>query len=265
MTERSSNNGQTSDGSAHSPADEDDDLRSSVASLARLLQGDGQRGLEDMLRHVAEFAVRAIPGADGAGLTLFEGDRADTMVASTEFVRQVDAIQYGLGEGPCISAAAQSRTMHSGSLGTETKWPRFGPRVVELGVHSVLSLPLLGRDGALGAMNVYAHAENAFSDHAIELGELYAAPAAVSVQNAQALAQARRLAEQLQSAMANRAIIDQAIGIIMGRSGISESEAFLELRTMTEAEGRTMTEIAESLVAEAIRRVRTHSADTGGS
>ena len=112
--------------------------------------------------------MRAIPGADGAGLTLLEDNRADTIVATADFVRQVDDIQYAMGEGPCISAARKSRTFTSGSLGGEPRWPRFGPRVARLGVHSVLSLPLLTPDGVFGAMNVYAHAKGAFDDHAVE-------------------------------------------------------------------------------------------------
>src|SRR4029077_2001572 len=113
------------------------------------------------------------------------------------FVREIDAIQYGLGEGPCISAAAERKTMRSGSLGGEQRWPRFGPRVGRLGVHSVLSLPLLTPDGVFGAMNVYARAKDAFDDHAVNVGELFSVPAAIAVQNAQVLAQAKRLAANL--------------------------------------------------------------------
>jgi len=49
--------------------------------------------------------------------------------------------QYGIGQGPCISAAAEGRTMRSGSLGGDPRWPRFGPRAGRLGVHSVLAVP----------------------------------------------------------------------------------------------------------------------------
>jgi hypothetical protein len=142
---------------AHAP--DDVDLRESLVDLSRLAASEGQQGLEQMLTHVAEFAVRAIPGVDGAGLTLFQDDRPDTVVASAEFVREVDAIQYGIGEGPCITAAAEGRTVRSGSLGGDRAWPRFGPRIGRLGVHSVLSLPLLSPGGVLGSMNVYAHAK----------------------------------------------------------------------------------------------------------
>ena len=77
----------------------------------------GRLELEETLTQVATFAVRAIPGADGAGLTLLEEHRSDTIVATDPFVRDVDTIQYSLGEGPCISAANERRTFTSGFLG----------------------------------------------------------------------------------------------------------------------------------------------------
>ena len=146
------------------PGGDEIELRESLTSLSRL--ATGQLSLEQILTQVAEFAVRAIPGADGAGLTLLENNRGDTIVATAPFVRAVDDIQYRIREGPCISAAAEGRTMRSGSLGGEPRWPRFGPRVSRLGVHSVLSLPLVTPDGVFGAMNVYAHDKNVFDERA---------------------------------------------------------------------------------------------------
>jgi len=98
---------------------EDADLAVSLAALSRL--SSARLGLEDLLTEVAAGAVRAIPGAEGAGLTLLETDRGDTIVKTAPFVREVDDIQYGLGEGPCISAADTGRTVRSGSLGID-RW-----------------------------------------------------------------------------------------------------------------------------------------------
>ncbi len=246
-----------SDPNAQDQADaEDADLASSLAGLSQLAVGHGQQGLEDMLRHVADFAANAIPGADGAGLTLLQDDRADTIVASTQFVRDVDAIQYGIGEGPCITAATEARTVRSGSLGGDPQWPHFGPRVGRLGVHSVLSLPLIGPDGVLGAMNVYAHAKQAFDDRAAELGELFAIPAAISVLNAQALNQARRLSIQLEAALAGRSVIDRALGIVMSRAGCTSDEAFDRLRTISQNDHVKLAQIAQGIVEKAVARAR---------
>ena len=227
------------------------DLRSSLSSLSNL--STGQLSLEEMLTQVATYAVRAIPGADGAGLTLLEDGRTDTIVATDPFVTEVDAIQYGLGEGPCISAAALRRTMRSGSLGSEPRWPTFGPHVDKLGVHSVLSLPLLTPDGVFGAMNVYARARNVFDDHAVELGEMFAVPAAIAVQNAHVLDVARRLAINLQAALSTREVVDQALGVLRSSNGWSAGEAFEHLRSISRAQRAEVADVAQALVDEAVR------------
>jgi GAF domain-containing protein len=232
------------------------DLRASLIGLSRL--ATGRMELTDLLTRVAEYAVRAIPNADGAGLTLIEEGRADTIVASAPFVAQVDAIQYGIEEGPCITAAREGRTLRSGGLGNDPQWPRFGPRVERLGVHSALSLPLITGHEALGAMNIYAHVPNAFDERAASIGELFAVPAAIAVQNAQVLAQTKRLAIQLQAAMTNRAVIDQAIGIIRSRTGADQDEAFARLRRLSQGANTKLSAIAQRLVEEAVQRARSH-------
>jgi transcriptional regulator with GAF, ATPase, and Fis domain len=236
-------------------AAEDDDLADSLTALSRL--SSVRLDLEELLTRVAAYAVQAVPGADGAGLTLLEPDRADTIVKTAPFVREVDDIQYGLGEGPCISAAATGHnTMRSGSLGGDHRWPRFGARVGRLGVHSVLSLPLRTADGVVGAMNIYAHRKNAFDERAEQLGEIFAVPAAIAVQNAQILAQTRRLAANLQAALTNRAVIDQAIGIVMSRSGVTQDEAFDRLRGISQRDHVKLVEVATSVVRSAVQRAR---------
>ena len=238
---------------------DDADLQAGIGGLAGLVAGS--LGLPELLAEVASFAVRAIPGADGAGVTLLRVDRPDNMVAalasSAPFVAEIDEIQYvTLHEGPCITAALERRTVRSGSLGGEKMWPRFGPRVGRLGVHSALSLPLLLPDQVVGAINVYAHGKDVFDEHAAELGELFAKPAAVAVHNAQILAGALALTVQLQTALSTRAVIDQAIGLIRGRTGRSVEDAFTHLRAMSQAEHRKLADVAQQMVDEAVRRAR---------
>jgi len=240
---------------------EDDELRSSIEALTTL--ATGHLNLEELLTSVATFAVRAIPGADGAGLTLLEDNRSDTIVTTHPFVAEVDAIQYGLNQGPCVSAASEARTVRSGSLGADPRWPKFGSRVARLGVHSAVSLPLITSIGVVGALNVYAHPKNAFSERAAELGEMFAVPAAIAVQNAHVLAQAQRLASQLQYALDTRAVVDRAVGILMSRNGGTELQALNRLRALSQHEHARLPAIAQSIVDEAVRRARARR--TGGS
>ena len=240
------------------------DLRAGITGLANLVTGS--LGLDELLGRVATFARTAIPGADGAGVTLLKWEgpdhRVDARAASDPFVAEIDEIQYvTVKEGPCITAALEGRTVRSGSLGGEKMWPRFVPRVGRLGVHSALSLPLLLPDQVIGAINVYAHGKDIFDEHAAQLGELFAAPAAVAVHNAQVLIQAQTLAAQLQNALNTRPVIDQAIGLIRGRTGATAEEAFARLRAISQSEHTKLSDVAQRLVDEAVRRARArHSA-----
>jgi GAF domain-containing protein len=242
----------TNQEAAEQRSTEDIDLRDSLAGLSRLAAGKLE--LESLLTRVAGYAVQAIPGADGAGLTLLEQGRADIIVATAPFVSEIDDIQYAMGQGPCISAAAEGRAVLSGSLGGDARWPRFGGRIARLGVHSVVSLPLLTPDGVVGAMNVYAHEKNVFDERAAELGMLFAAPAAIAVQNAQVLAQTRRLATQLQAALEARGVIDRAIGIMMSRSGGTETDAMNRLRALSQSGHHKLAVVAQTIVDEAVSR-----------
>ena len=61
---------ETAEQAAERRSAEDEDLRESLEGLSRL--ASGRLPLEDLLTQVATHAVQAIPGADGAGLTLLE-------------------------------------------------------------------------------------------------------------------------------------------------------------------------------------------------
>jgi GAF domain-containing protein len=129
-------------------------------------------------------------------------------------------------------------------------------------VHSAISLPLITPTGVVGALNVYAHAKHVFDERAVVLGELFAAPAAIAVQNAQVLAQTRRLAAQLQKALDTRAVIDRAVGILMSRNGGTEEQALTRLRVLSQHEHRKLAVVAQSIVDEAVRRARARHTST---
>jgi GAF domain-containing protein len=214
--------------------------------------------LKELLTRVASYAVHAIPGADGAGLTLIEAEHADTIVATAAFVTAVDDIQYGLGDGPCIMAAREGRTVISRSLRDESRWGAFGRQVADLGVNSVVSLPLRIGDDVFGAMNVYAHAYDAFDERSAELGEAFAAPAAIAVQHAQVLEQTRRLAEQLQAELTTRMFVEQAVGVLIGRDNLDVDAAHHRLEVLSEQGGQSLTDAARALVDDAVRRSGRH-------
>lgn len=240
------------------------DLYAGLRGVAGLVAG--ARGVIDLLGDVAEFAARAIPGVDGAGVTVIdmsgETPSVKTWAVTAQFVEVIDKLQYvALREGPCITCMQTRRPTVSGSLGSDSRWPHFGGGVARMGVHSALALPMLVGDQLVGAINTYARSRDAFGAHAVELGSQFAGPAAVSVHNGRLLDHAQERTKQLQGALGTRAVIDQAIGIIRSRSGLGADEAFDRLVKMSQAENTKLYIVAERMVDEAVRRAKARQRD----
>lgn len=248
---------QTDPSVAQREADEVD-LRAGLAGVASLVAG--ARSAAHLVGAVAEFAAHALPGVDGVSIALLPTDdhtKIQTFAATADFVTEIDRIQYEkLHEGPCVTSMQSGRVTVSGSLGSDARWPHFGGAVARMAVHSALSLPLVVDDHVIGAINSYAFARDAFGDHAVELGSRFAASAAVSVYNAQLLASARERTERLHRALGSRAVVDQAIGIIRSRTGVSADEAFDRLKRLCQADNTKLVAVAHQLVNEAVRRAR---------
>ncbi|XAS75007.1 ANTAR domain-containing protein [Dermatophilaceae bacterium Sec6.4] len=78
--------------------------------------------------------------------------------------------------------------------------------------------------------------------------------------NAHTLSQAVALTTQLQTALADRPVIDEAIGLIRSRTGVSSVQARERLQTMSQHEHVKMVDIAAHMVDEAVRRARARHA-----
>lgn len=233
-----------------------EDLLESLAGLSDLLLG--AQPYDEALRQVADFAVHAVPGADGTSVSLVEAELPATRVASHAFVRAVDAVQYTLGQGPCVDAVRLGRPVVATGLEIDERYPAFGPQAADLGVRSALATPLVVQGICVGAINTYAHRAGAFDDAAVRVAQLFAGPAGVVLANARVLERTRQLAEQMQAALASRAVIEQAKGVLMAQEGLDAEQAFARLRQLSQTRHVKLRDVAASVVAEAGRRHHHH-------
>jgi GAF domain-containing protein len=227
-----------------------DELWRSVADLSGLLLSEEDQ--ETTLRRVADLAVRSIPDCDAVGVTLFREGKATTRAATGGLAYEVDHFQYDIGEGPCLSAIHDQQLIEVVDMSTETRWPRFCRHAAERGTHSSLSFPLLVRGESLGALNLYARRKAAFSPADHDTGAMFATQAAVVLANAQTYAASVSLAGNLREALDSRAVIDQAMGILIGRNGYSQDLAFDTLRVTSQSENRKLHHVAAEIVRTAI-------------
>ncbi|MGH9285810.1 MAG: ANTAR domain-containing protein, partial [Acidimicrobiales bacterium] len=83
-------------------------------------------------------------------------------------------------------------------------------------------------------------------------GSLFATQAAVALANAGTYAASVKLAGELRLALGSRAMIDQAMGILIGQNGYSQDLAFDTLRVTSQAQNRKLRLVAEEIVRTAM-------------
>ena len=213
----------------------DDDgrgLREAIEDLVRIVLS--QEPLESTMQTVAITARSLFPPGVEASISLLRGDHFETVASTADEAVVIDERQYGRGDGPCMHAARSHQVVIIEDMATEQRWPEVAARAREVGVVTSLSIPLPVPEQVAGALNVYGHELGTFEDEQVEIGQAFAAHAAVAVYNAQMFDRTRRLAERLESAMEHRAVIEQAKGIIMAKRRVTADEAFDLLRVRSQ-------------------------------
>jgi GAF domain-containing protein len=211
----------------------------------------GETDLEGVLKTIAELAKATVPGADEVSVTLVRGTGPVTAAFTAELALALDEAQYEREDGPCLEAAATLQTLVTAHTDGESRWPAWARRAREAGVRSALAVGLPVEDRVTGAINVYSTLPDAFDEDTLALVQTFAAYAAVALANAHVYDVQTTLAQQMQSAMLSRAVIEQAKGIIMGDRRCTADEAFRVLTQVSQQGNRKVRDVAAALVARA--------------
>ena len=159
-------------------------------------------------------------------------------------------MQYAVGDGPCLDAFRNGRENLVDFVGGEERWPAFMEGCDPGEVQTLLALPLEADGQPVRALNLYGYARNAFDrPTSSSSGWPPSAPPTPSPPRS-TLAGARAVAGQMEQAMASRAVIEQAKGVLMGRHGIDEMVAFELLRRQSQEQNLKLRVLAAQLVAE---------------
>lgn len=230
-----------------------DSLVESLRAMSRLLVGDEQLG--DALPRIADLAVEAIEPADLAGITLQDEDGPPTAVFTDPRALEIDQAQYDTGIGPCLDAWRSNQVLRVESTEDDVRWERFSQVAYQHGILSTLSLPLALNDtAAVGALNLYARRRAAFAQSDERRAVAFAEQLAVVVTNAHAPAAASGLSPQMRQALASRAVVDKARGIVMGTRSCTAEEAYQLLVRTAQQSNSTLRDAARHVVQRAKRR-----------
>lgn len=180
----------------------------------------------DFLQQLAALASAIVPGTH-CGITLRRDGQIATVVSSDDAAVRMDEVQYLRGRGPCLAAIQEGTRIEVPDMEIETRWGTT-PNTPRRTASTALSLPLTIDGHTQGALNLFATTPpHAFTDHDIGRAEAFTAQAATALTILLRHASHTVLDDELREALVTRAVIDQALGILMVTRKVSTIAAEL--------------------------------------
>jgi GAF domain-containing protein len=209
----------------------------------------------------AVLAAKSLFDADAAGVMLVDlGGNLRWASASDQRAQVLEDNQEVFAAGPCSEAFTSGRpaVMHDATL--ERRWGEVALTFVEVQIRSGLSVPVELGGGPIGTLDLYAADPRGWDDTEIIALQAYAGIVASLLLAAAKAELSGALADQLQTALDSRGLIERAKGALMERERLDEQEAFTHLRRAARSSGRKLSEVAGEVAAgQPLPRGRTRS------
>ncbi|SET37411.1 GAF and ANTAR domain-containing protein [Geodermatophilus poikilotrophus] len=203
----------------------------------------------DFLQTLTERCVELVD-TDAAGLMLDDQRGHLQVVAYTdESARLLELFELQRAEGPCLDCFATGEAIANIDLtASRSRWPVFTEAALGSGYAYSHALPLRLRRQVLGALNLFSVEGRALTDEHLAVARGMADIATIGLLHERALRDQVVLAEQLQTALHSRIVIEQAKGVLSAQAGIGVGEAFTRMRTHARRSGAQLMTVAEAVV-----------------
>jgi GAF domain/ANTAR domain len=199
-------------------------------SIATLTDLDPELDLAATLEQ-AVVAAKQLFAVDAAGIMLADAHgRLRWASASDPLAQTLEDNQETFAAGPCLQAFASGRPAVICDATLEPHWGEITLAFVELQIRSGLSVPVQLGGGPIGTLDVYAAAPGGWDATEVSALQTYAGLVATLLGTAATAQATGRLAEQLQVALDNRVLIEQATAALVDRERLDDHQAFIDLR-----------------------------------
>lgn len=195
---------------------------------------------------LAAACVRSLP-VSGVGLALMTDDGPAGIVAATDgAARELEELQFTLGEGPCVDASQTGRPVLQPDLARTAplRWPAFAGGALEAGVRALFAFPL--RVGAIrvGVLDLYRDRAGPLSTDELAEALSFADAATLLLLHEQASTAAASAVPVLD----DRAEVHQATGVVSVQAAVGLAEALVLLRARAFADERPLGDLARDVL-----------------
>jgi transcriptional regulator with GAF, ATPase, and Fis domain len=205
--------------------------------------------VEQFLHELAVLSTQAMDGVMSCGMSLRQRGRGTSVTACSDpLASAADQVQYQTGDGPAAAAMRHARPVRIDDMAASDRWPKFCRQAAELGIRSCYALPLMVDGEPVGALILYARRPAAFGPGETNRADRFAKDASGALTLALRMASCADLNDQLRSSIGSRAVIDQALGVIMATEHCPHDRALALLRSVSQNNNVRLRDLAASIV-----------------
>ncbi len=159
-------------------------------------------GLDELFTAVSA-CLRKVIQHDGSSLVLYEPETRQYRVQVLDFTKNTSFVEEGQADPQCKGPSSIAITTRKPAVFNEQDLKNLASeskvceRLLDEGVKSLCSVPLLAHDRVRGALNIGRRREDAFSPEDVELLSEAAKQIAIAVENAQAYREITELKDKL--------------------------------------------------------------------
>lgn len=178
-------------------------------------------------------------------LMLLDEKKQELKIVATQSLSEKYLKKPPVKLGQSISGLALSTLQPVAILDVKVD-PRYGhPEIARQdGLCSMLAVPMLIKNKAIGVINIYTSVPHNFTDDEKDILLTVANQAAVAIENTRLIEESQAAQEALET----RKLVEKAKGILMRERSMSEEEAFQFIQKQAMNMRRTMKEIAHALL-----------------
>jgi len=206
----------------------------------------------DVVEFLQQVSIRCAEVLEVSAVGVLLADQRGTLrvvAASSEETRLLELLQLHTGQGPCADCFRSGAPVSVADLSAVTaRWPRFVAEARQIGFASVHALPMRLRTDVIGTLNLFSGLPGVLDADVVRLGQALADVATIGILQARTIHRHETLAEQLQTALNSRVIIEQAKGVIAERHNLDMDRSFGLLRDTARTSNRRLSELARAVV-----------------
>jgi signal transduction protein with GAF and PtsI domain len=202
------------------------------------------RLIEDVLQLIVTMTAQMM-NSKICSLMLLDPPSGELRIMATQGLSELYRRKSNLKVGQSISGRAVQERRPVIVLDVTRERDYMYPEIARKeGLCSLLSVPMLIRDRAIGVINSYTSIPHVFSSEEIKVLQAIANQAAIAIEHTKLVEKSF----EMQEALEVRKLVERAKGLLMQAKGITEEQALRLIQRQSMDTRKSMREVAEAVI-----------------